>query len=228
MHAKTAGRTAFLLSLLTALSFCAALLCGLTGGAGLSAPLMRALMEKTAPPETTGLPAEEYAGVCAAITDYLAGRADTFQYAFEDEAGVTRLCFTEREQRHMADCRALFRLCARAAVLLGSFCALCVLPLLSAEKLCFSRKGLAWGFGLALAAAAVLALWALADFSGLFVLFHRLAFTNDLWLMDPASELIVRLMPLGFFIRYAALIGGAWLAAAAAGLVLSLALHRRA
>ena len=49
------------------------------------------------------------------------------------------------------------------------------------------------------------------DFNRLFILFHRIAFTNDLWLLNPRTDLLIRLMPIGFFISYAALIGGLWL-----------------
>lgn len=41
--------------------------------------------------------------------------------------------------------------------------------------------------------------WALLDFNSLFVLMHRLLFTNDLWLMDPQTDLIISLMPQAFF-----------------------------
>ena len=48
--------------------------------------------------------------------------------------------------------------------------------------------------------AVILIIWALADFDGLFVTFHRLAFTNDGWLLDPRTDLLIRLMPVNFFI----------------------------
>ena len=49
------------------------------------------------------------------------------------------------------------------------------------------------------------------DFNSLFVLFHRIAFTNDLWLLNPRTDMLIRLMPTGFFVSYAAIIGGLWL-----------------
>lgn len=49
------------------------------------------------------------------------------------------------------------------------------------------------------------------DFNSLFVLFHQIAFTNDLWLLNPQTDLLIRLMPIEFFISYAAIIGGLWL-----------------
>ena len=61
------------------------------------------------------------------------------------------------------------------------------------------------------AAVTIVIILACVDFSSLFVLFHKLAFTNDLWLLDPQTDLLIRLMPLEFFISYAAIIGCCWL-----------------
>ena len=49
------------------------------------------------------------------------------------------------------------------------------------------------------------------DFDSLFILFHKVAFTNDLWLLNPQTDLLIRLMPIEFFISYAAIIGCCWL-----------------
>ena len=59
------------------------------------------------------------------------------------------------------------------------------------------------------------------DFNSLFVLFHKVAFTNDLWLLNPQTDLLIRLMPIEFFISYAAIMGGMWLAGMVAMLVVS-------
>ena len=62
-----------------------------------------------------------------------------------------------------------------------------------------------------LAALTAAAVWAAVDFDSLFILFHKLSFTNDLWLLDPQTDLLIRLMPTEFFIHYAAILGGTWL-----------------
>ena len=49
--------------------------------------------------------------------------------------------------------------------------------------------------------AAVLGIWAAVDFDGLFVTFHRVAFPQGGWLLDPRTDLLIRLMPVSFFIR---------------------------
>ena len=53
------------------------------------------------------------------------------------------------------------------------------------------------------------ALWAAVDFNSLFVLLHRLLFSNELWLMDPQTDLIILLMPESFFVLLSAQLG--WL-----------------
>jgi len=198
-----------LLSLASALAVLAFLIDGMGG----SAPLMHSLMQRHAPPETTGLPAEHYPAMAEMITDYLSGREQAFQFSFA-EGDVIRQCFQLHEQQHMADVKALFDLC-RGVLLLT------VLILLAlgggAYALRDQRQRIARGFlggslGLLLALLA-LVIWGLTDFNGLFVLFHRLSFTNDLWLLDPRTDLLIRLMPLNFFIHYAALLGGTWLGA---------------
>ena len=61
-------------------------------------------------------------------------------------------------------------------------------------------RGVLIGLRIFAAAAGVLLVWALADFDGLFVTFHRVAFPNGGWLLNPETDLLIRLMPLNFFI----------------------------
>ena len=62
-----------------------------------------------------------------------------------------------------------------------------------------------------LAVVTLIIIAACIDFGSLFILFHKVAFTNDLWLLDPRTDLLIRLMPIEFFVSYAAIIGGLWL-----------------
>ena len=178
---------------------------------GASAPLMQQLMEQFAPPAATGLPAEEYPGMAQMITRYLAGAHDTFQYTWTNSEGVTYLAFRDYEQQHMADCFQLFVLCRKVALCAAAVVAVC---LLAVWKLLDRRKA-ARGFlcGGIMTVAAVLALvvWGTVDFDALFILFHHLSFDNGLWLLNPATDLLIRLMPTSFFVTYAAMLGVGWL-----------------
>ena len=204
---------AALCGILLSLAAALAVLAFLIDGVGGSAPLMHSLMQRHAPPETTGLPQERYPAMAEMITDYLSGREKDFQFSFA-EGDVIRQCFQLHEQQHMADVKALFDLCR--TVLLLSVLTLLALGggayVLRDQRRCVARGFLGGVLGLLLAVAA-LAVWGVVDFEGLFVLFHRMSFTNDLWLLDPRTDLLIRLMPLNFFIHYAAVLCGTWLGA---------------
>lgn len=135
-----------------------------------------------------------------AVADYMSGQADVFQAELNRE-GVTYRAFNEKEQRHMADVRQLVSLCR-------AFC----LPALA--------LWLMWLWGVMrrkagpcfvplcgwLIAVGLIAGLVCAGFDTAFLLFHQLAFTNDLWLMNPETDLIIQMMPEAFFAAYAGLI----------------------
>ena len=58
---------------------------------------------------------------------------------------------------------------------------------------------------------AAFALWAAADFNSAFDFFHKLLFTNDLWLLDPETDLLIRICPASMFAGLGLRIG-AWTA----------------
>ena len=47
----------------------------------------------------------------------------------------------------------------------------------------------------------IFGIWAAVNFNGLFVTFHKVAFRNDGWLLNPKTDLLIRLMPISFFVR---------------------------
>jgi len=194
------GRAARIRGAALAAALTLALAAGIIRGfAGSRALFLRGL-ERFAPAERTGLPAAEYPGMAAHIADYLAGRKDDFQYTLALPGGGAAPCFHDYELAHMADCRGLIRL--DGFVCLGSAAlALAAAVLIRRRKDPFSEtfRGARFALlGLG-AAAAGLAAWAAADFDGLFVTFHRAAFSNDLWLLDPRTDLLIRLMPESLF-----------------------------
>ena len=157
-------------------------------------------MRRHAPPETTGLPETEYTGVGRMTAGYLTGREETFQYVFSDAEGRRFVCFQPHEAAHMADCRGLIGLAGRLRWIAA---AAALLPAAAGAVLRQRRDftgGMLAGLCGAAAVFAGITVWALADFDGLFVTFHRLAFTNDGWLLDPRTDLLIRLMPVNFFI----------------------------
>jgi integral membrane protein (TIGR01906 family) len=57
-------------------------------------------------------------------------------------------------------------------------------------------------------------LWALIDFNSIFYFFHILSFSNDLWLLDPATDYLIMMFPEGFFFDSAILMVATIIAAA--------------
>ena len=119
----------------------------------------------------------------------------------------------------MADCRDLIRLAGTVRWVAGSL----VLLLSGAAVVRWKyRMDFAAGMRIGLIAAGVvfglLLVWGLIDFDSLFVTFHRVAFTNEGWLLDPRTDMLIRLMPTPFFISMGVRV---LLAVLAAALVLS-------
>ena len=155
-----------------------------------------------APPENTGLPEAEYPGVARMTAAYLTGREETFQYVFSDAEGNRFLCFQDHEAAHMADCRDLIRLdtivcavCGTAALLLTA----CGLRCRDGRR--DFLRGTVYGMLGIAGIVLILGTWAAVNFNGLFVTFHKVAFRNDGWLLNPRTDLLIRLMPVSFFVR---------------------------
>ena len=186
----------FLLAWMVILFTLTAAVCGIAG----NGELMASEMLRHAPPEKTGLPESEYAAVGQMTADYLSGRTDVFQHTFSDGNGAIYQCFQPHEAEHMADCRNLIRL-AEVIRLVSGLSALAIV--IAGIVKPGWRKGIARGVTIGLRSAGIvgtgLLIWGLIDFDGLFTAFHRVMFTNDGWLLDPRTDLLIRLMPTGLF-----------------------------
>lgn len=163
--------------------------------------LMAAEMRRHTSPKVTGLPDKQYPEMGEMITDYLMGRRESFQYYFTDADGNLTVCFQAHEADHMADCR---RLIQKTGTLRWYTAGAALLLIITGFVLRKQRKSLAagilTGFGLATAAGIVLLAWGAVSFDSLFTAFHRVFFTNDGWLMDSRTDMLVRLMPTSFFV----------------------------
>jgi integral membrane protein (TIGR01906 family) len=168
--------------------------------------LLAAEMLRAAPPAVSGLAEKDYAGVGAMTAEYLTGKRAEFQYvaAEEDPNGACRRreVFQAHEAAHMADCRGLIALdgwvCAGSLAVCAACCAAGVF---CGRARRLFLQGAGWGLAGFFGIAVVLGIWAAVDFDGLFVTFHRVAFPQGGWLLDPRTDLLIRLMPVSFFIR---------------------------
>lgn len=151
--------------------------------------------------------ASQYGDYAKAVCEYLKGQGDAVVVRDKD-TGETKNAFSDKENAHMRDVRGIVRFLSltRWIGISGAILMFAAMffayhkdknAFMNAALIAFSRASL-------LLAAVIIALiaWGLANFSGLFYFFHQLVFTNDLWLLNPNTDLLIALMPLGFFTWY--------------------------
>ena len=117
-------------------------------------------------------------------------------------AGIEREVFDERETLHMIDVKALYQnaLKARDLTLAAGLVCLAIAFFTGREFYPAAVKaGYKNGIGLIFALISALAVWALMDFYAFWIQFHELFFDNDLYLLDPNTELLIRMVPETFF-----------------------------
>lgn len=191
------------------LVFCLiAYLAGLLAIMATDAGRMLVKMNQHADTAGLGISAEEYPALALAVTDYLKGRSDSAQIEIIADREVIP-AFSQRELLHLEDIRGLVRLAnvLRYAALGLVFISLLVFLFIRKVSPDFlnrikPQKALLIALWAMFGAAALLIAWGVIDFNSLFYAFHRVLFRNDLWLLDPSQDLLLRLMPSSFFISY--------------------------
>ena len=154
------------------------------------------------------------------ITEYI-GLTDAEQDAFAKDmaafmAGQTDTqpdILNEKEQQHMLDVRNLTR--SAAGMSKTYFAIAAVLAVIAAWTGARLKSRVKPGLIGALAAVSIIMIIVVnimnqvtaGGFENLFVQMHELIFTNDLWLMDPAADILIRMMPQPLFEQ--ALLNGA-------------------
>ena len=138
------------------------------------------------------------------LAEYLFGRIDT-PNAQIPVFGANQPAFNEKELIHLADCRRL--LAPTANLPLNLFLAVAGLGLAMTGKQGKRAASASLASALVLAPIALLAVWALVDFNSAFHFFHKILFTNDLWLLDPRTDLLIRICPASMFANMGARIG---------------------
>ena len=155
---------------------------------------------------------EDVLHVTQEMLAYLVGEREVLSVETMVE-GQRQDFFGAQDRLHMEDVRGLFLggLSLRNGAFLGALAGLLLLALARGGPL---RNLLSW-WRVSVAAvfltAALLAVWALLDFTSLFTLFHKVFFRNDLWLFDPTTDYMIRMLPEGFFLDMAGRIGGIFL-----------------
>ena len=120
--------------------------------------------------------------------------------------GQPREFFNDREIAHMEDVRGLFLggLALRRISLGLIVACVILLLLLKADIRRVLPKMICIGSALFFAVLAVLASIISTDFNQYFIMFHHIFFNNDLWMLNPDTDLLINIVPEPFFMDTAA------------------------
>lgn len=164
------------------------------------AALMQRSMVRYA--ETAQYDESIYSSAAYGITGYLKGGQDSIKLPEAD-----RQMFNDREMAHLSDVRSLVQAGLTLRwVLMVLLILLALMYFLPQQGTLKNAAAKGTGFGIVCFYPAVFAVgvWAAMDFNSVFTVFHKVLFRNDLWLLDPNTDLMIRLMPESFFTSYAA------------------------
>ena len=154
-----------------------------------------------------GVPASRYGDYAHGLCQYLDGKTAVTQIK-NAETGEGVNAFSDKENAHLQDVRGIVRFLKAARYVGGGLVigALALLYFLQKRErprmLAHAVRGFSHSALFLLLFASALAVWGLVNFDGLFVTFHKVAFTNDLWLLNPNTDVLLTLMPLPFFTWY--------------------------
>jgi len=174
---------------------------------GTDAGLYHTLQMKAGVLATAGISESDLIRLDAALADYLSGDTNALNVSAV-VFGRTQPAFNLKEQIHMEDCLKLFdllRTVMTGTAVLGAAFIPCGVYLLGDRR---KIRLAAWLSPPAIVLPlGLLAVWAVADFNSAFNFFHKILFTNDLWLLNPATDLLIRICPASMFMSMGARIG---------------------
>lgn len=166
----------------------------------------------------TGMSVEDLTEAGRALIDYLTGKSHSPQIVTTIHR-EERPLYNKKELLHLEDVRNLFRTGLTAEWIATAAALALTVLLLAARK--HKAASIAF-YAAAISTIAILVLLALpaaSDFTGWWTKFHLITFTNDLWLLDPQTDWLIRMFPEPFFFEMAKRAG---IHAAVTALVLAL------
>lgn len=153
---------------------------------------------------TAGISAEDLRLLDRRLAACLGGDAGALDVAVRLD-GMTRPAFNARERSHMEDCLRLFALLRKVCARMIPWAVVLILGGAWALRDRRRARRCAWlGPLIVLLPLGAFALYAAVDFDRAFRLFHHLLFRNDLWLLDPRTDLLIRICPESMFMHMGA------------------------
>lgn len=157
--------------------------------------------EKMDTAASIGMSEEDLENTTDVLLTYTAGNRDNLDMTAEIN-GQTEEVFGKREKDHMVDVQALYIAArnVRTIFFIAAPILIIIAFLVSRSRavktLCRSFLYTSVGF---LAVVVALGLYAVIDFPSFWTSFHHVFFTNDLWLLNPYTDVLIMMVPEQFF-----------------------------
>jgi integral membrane protein (TIGR01906 family) len=153
----------------------------------------------------TGISNPQLKDVARSMVDYWDGKVQSPQLEV-DIRGMKRPVYSQKELIHLEDVRKIidiFKILQFLSIIVFLVTGLYIFFKFGVSRL---LKGFQAGAVVTVVFLGSIMLWALMDFNSIFYFFHILSFSNDLWLLDPATDYLIMMFPSGFFFDSAILI----------------------
>jgi len=152
--------------------------------------------------ENIGMTEEDLIRVTQQLIDYISGRWNSIESITAEINGVQRQVFNEREITHMVDVKRLFELAAKVRFFtLMGITVLTVILYFSSNRnpLKYLTASYLSAAGLLLLTLIVSVLLIRSDFTYYWDQFHYIFFSNDLWILNPETDIMIQMVPEPFF-----------------------------
>ncbi len=151
--------------------------------------------------QSIGISEDDLTKVTHKLLDYTTGADDNLDIQAEIQ-GQMQEVFGEREKDHMVDVKLLYlgarnvRIITLVTAVLLIAAAFFIGRREALRALCRSFLRVSIGFVVFVGA---IAIYAALDFTSFWTNFHHVFFTNDLWILDPRTDVLIQMVPEQFF-----------------------------
>lgn len=172
-------------------------------------------------PEKTGTSLNELTRITKNMIYYLKGNKETLDMSAIIQ-GKKQEVFNEREKEHMVDVKRIFQLGKLSRNICGITLMLVFIYIYFKNKklLTIILSLIKYVFAVIFMLILILSGLLLIDFNKYFTIFHEIFFTNDLWLLNPKTDILINMVPEIFFFQTAMIILGIFVLSAILLLVL--------
>jgi len=149
--------------------------------------------------ETIGISNDELLRVTWELLDYIKDGRDSISDIKAEIKGEVRPVFNERETAHMVDVKALFRFAYRVRAYSILLLAAVLVAAAGKKAQSYFARSFIWTAGVLIVLLSVLFILIKTNFNYYWDQFHYLFFDNDLWQLNPETDIMILMVPEPFF-----------------------------